>query len=199
MRVLVLSILGAALLGAQPQQLDEPFTASARWAHYFHRTYSPSRMALLSLDTAVDHALRDPGCWGFTPDAYGRRYARAFERRVIRNSVELAGGLLTGEDLRYRPSGSHVFHVRVWHAVRSSVTAQMPDGSKRPAYTRFVAGTVANITTVNWTRQPVQPAWLAGSLGWSTLGQVQTNLLDEFSPELRRAGSRIWKRVRGGE
>jgi hypothetical protein len=31
---------------------------------------------------------------------------------------------------------------------------------------------------------------------FSTLDQAQTNLLDEFGPDLRRIGGRVWKRVR---
>ena len=139
------------------QQLAEPFTPSARWSLYVHRTYSPARMGLLAVDTAVDHALRQPACWDFTANSYERRFARAFQSRVVKNSAELVAGLLTGEDLRYRRSRSSSIQGRLWNALRSSVTAQMPDGSKRPAYTRFFASEIASVSVASWTRQPVQP------------------------------------------
>jgi len=148
------------------------------------------------VDTAIDDLLRQPACWDSGAGSYGRRYVRSFERRVIRNSAEFATGLVTGEDLRYRPSRSSSFRGRVWNAVRSSALAQMPDGEIRPAYTRFFAGTLANVSTAHWTRQHIRTAWLAESLAWSTLDQVQTNMIDEFAPDLRRFGARIWKRVR---
>ena len=192
---LVLSVVGTSLGSAQ-QQLAEPFTPSARWSHYIHRTYGPVRLGVLAADTAIDHALREPACWDSAAGSYGRRYARAFERRAIRNTAELATGLLTGEDLRYHASRSPLIQGRVWSALRASVTAQMPNGTKRPAYTRFFASALANVSTAHWTRQPIQPRWLLQSLAWSSLDQVQTNLLDEFSPDLRRIGVRIWKRVR---
>jgi len=191
---LVLWIAGTCYCHAQ-QELVEPFTPSARWSHYLHRTYGPARFAFLAADTAIDHAMREPACWNSAASSYGRRYARSFERRVIRNTTELATGLLTGEDLRYRVSRSHSFHERVWSAIRGSVIARMPDGSERPAYTRFFASAVASVSTANWTRQRVQPGWLAQSAAWSTLDQIQTNLLDEFGPDLRRMGARIWKRL----
>jgi len=178
------------------QQLEEPFTSAARWSYYLQRTYSPSRLAFLAADTAVDQMMRDPHCWNSEPPAYGLRFARGFERRVVRNSFELAGGLLTGEDLRYRHSQSHTFRARVWNAVLASVTARMPDGSTRPGYTRFFAGAATNLATAHWTRQSIEPGWLMRSAAWSTIGQAQTNLLDEFGPDLRRVGGRIWKRVR---
>ena len=103
---------------------------------------------------------------------------------------------MTGEDLRYRASESPLFRGRVWNALRASVTARMPDGTKRPAYTRFVAGVVVSVSASHWTRQPIQPGPVLQSLAWSTIGQVQTNLLDEFGPDLRRIGMRTWRRVR---
>ena len=33
-------------------------------------------------------------------------------------------------------------------------------------------------------------------MAWSTLDQVQTNLMTEFGPDLRQFGMRIWNRVR---
>ena len=192
---LVLSVAGASLASAQ-QKLAEPFTASARWSHYIHRTYGPARFGFLAADTAIDHALREPAPGDSAASSYGRRYARAFERRVIRNTAELTTGLLTGEDLRYLASRSPLIRGRVWSALRASATAQMPDGTKRPAYTRFIASALVSVSTAHWTREPIRPGSLLQSLAWSTLGQVQTNLLDEFGPDLRRMGIRIWKRVR---
>ena len=72
----------------------------------------------------------------------------------------------------------------------------MPDGTKRPAYTRFFATELVNVTTANLTRQRIQPRWLLRSLAWSALDQSQTNLLDEFGPDLRRVGLRMWNRIR---
>jgi hypothetical protein len=192
--MLMLSLAGAS--AGYAQQLAEPFTPAARWSQYVHRTYGPARLGFLAVDTAVDQAFREPHCWDYTAGSYGRRYARAFERRVIKNSVELAAGILTGEDLRYRPSRSLSIQGRVWNALRSSVTAQMPDGTKRPAYTRFFASELATVSTAHWTRQPVRTEWLFQSLAGSALDQAETNLLDEFSPDLRRVGLRVWRRVR---
>ncbi len=192
--MLILWIAGSSSGAAQ--QPAEPYTASARWSLYVHRTYSPGRMGFLAVDTAVDHALRQPACWDFTASSYERRFARAFQSRVVKNSAELVAGIVTGEDLRYRRSRSSSIHGRLWNAVRSSVTAQMPDGSQRPAYTRFFASEVASISVASWTRQPVQPRRLVYTLWSSTLDQAQTNMLDEFGPDLRRIGMRIWKGVR---
>jgi hypothetical protein len=189
----MLLLAGASTILAQ--QLPEPFTASDRWSHYLRRTYGPERMGFLALDTAVDQALNGSGCWHSGGPDFGHRFARAFQSRVVKNSVELTTGILTGEDLRYHASRSHSFHGRLWNALRSSVTAQMPDGSRRPAYTRFFAIEMARASTVPWARHPIRAEWFLESLTRSTLDQAQTNILDEFSPDLRRIGAQIWKRV----
>ena len=128
--------MGLAAVGAFPvcaqQQLVEPFTASARWSQYLHRTYDPSRLGFLAVDTAIDDLLREPACWDSGAASYGRRYGRALERRIVRNTTEMATGILTGEDLRYRMSRSSSVKLRIWNAVRSSVTARMPDGKAAP-------------------------------------------------------------------
>jgi hypothetical protein len=174
----------------------EPFTPSLRLAHYLHRTYGVSRLGLLAVDTAMANMLKDPGCWDRGATSYVQRYARGFDRRMIRNTAELGAGLLTGEDLRYVPSRSTLVPARFWNAVRRAFVARMPDGRERPAFTRFTAAAVAEASTAHWIGKPLHPGWMAQSLAWGALDQVQTNLLDEFGPDFRRIGTRMWKRVR---
>jgi hypothetical protein len=168
-----------------------PFTTGARWAYYLHRTYHPQRLGILALETALDHALRQPACWDRSPASYLTRYSRSFDRRLIRNTAEFGAGLLTGEDLRYQRQGTGLVQGRVWHAVRGAFTAHMTDGRARPAYTRFGAATIAEVGTAHWTGQHITGRWLAQALGEGALDQIETNLLDEFTPDLRRIGKAL--------
>ena len=174
----------------------QAITPAQRWARYLQRTYSAPRLGLLAVDIAVDQALREPACWDRGATSYGRRYMRALDRRVIRNSAELAAGLLTGEDLRYIRSSSVRPPARAWHAVRRAFIARMPNGSDGPAYTRFAAAAVAEVSTAHWVGQPVRTRWMVHTLVGAALDQVQTNLLDEFGPDFRRIGYRMLRRVR---
>jgi hypothetical protein len=72
----------------------------------------------------------------------------------------------------------------------------MPNGSERPAYTRFASAAIAEVSTAHWTHQRIHSEWLLHAMGGSAFSQIQTNLLDEFSPDLRRFGARVWNRVR---
>jgi hypothetical protein len=194
--LVLLSLIGVSSEIAQAQSADpltgQSFTTSARWSQYLHRTFGPTRLALLGAETAVDHGFGEPSCWDASGGAYVQRYARAFDRRLIKNTTEFAAGVLTGEDLRYRKAGSRSIRGRVWNAFRASVVAKMPDGSERPAYTRFFASATTELTTAHWVGQPIRTQWVFQSVGWSVLDQAETNLLDEFSPDLRRIAIRFW-------
>jgi hypothetical protein len=197
---LLLSLIGVSSEVAQAQSVEPltggAFALSARWSHYLHRTFGPTRLAVLAAETAVDHGFGEPGCWDASVGAYAQRYTRMFDRRLIRNTTEFATGILTGEDLRYRKSRSQSIRGRVWNAVRASMVAQMPDGTKRPAYTRFFASVTTELSTAHWIGQPIRTQWVFQSLGWSALDQVETNLLDEFSPDVRRIATRLWDGAR---
>jgi hypothetical protein len=174
------------------------FTAAERFSYYVHRTYSPHRLFVLGIETGIDHALSQPTCWDQGAGSYATRYARALDRRMIRNTAEFGAGLLTGEDLRYRPLASGRLRGRVWHAVRAAFVARMPGGGERPAYTRFAASAVVEVGTAHWTGQRITAGWLAGVLGSGALDQIETNLLDEFAPDIRRLGRQLRRSMAAG-
>src|SRR6516164_239791 len=194
--VLLVSLIGVSSGIAQVKSADsltdKSYTPPERWSQYLHRTFGPPRLGLLAAETAVDQGFGEPGCWDASGAAYVQRYARAFDRRLVKNTTEFATGLLTGEDLRYRKSRSRSIQGRAWNALRASVVAQMPDGTERPAYTRFFASATTELATAHWVGQPIRTKWVFQSVGWSVLDQAETNLVDEFSPDVRRIATRLW-------
>jgi len=83
----------------------------------------------------------------------------------------------------------------MWHAVRGAFLAHMTNGRARPAYTRFAAATMAEVGTAHWTGQHITGEWLTAALGEGALDQIETNLLDEFTPELRRIGKAVQRKL----
>jgi hypothetical protein len=71
----------------------------------------------------------------------------------------------------------------------------MTDGRARPAYTRVASATIAEIGTAHWTGQHITGGWLAHAFADGTLDQIETNLLDEFTPDLRRIGKALHDRL----
>ena len=172
-----------------------PITVRARWAYYLNRTYHPQGLAILALETMMDQGLRQPACWDRSPGSYLLRYSRSFDRRLIRNTAEFGAGLLTGEDLRYQRRGTGPWEGRVWHAVSGAFLAHIADGRERPAYTRFAASTIAEVGTAHWTGQHITGGWLAQATAEDAVDQIETNLLDEFTPDLRRIGKTLRHRL----
>jgi hypothetical protein len=61
----------------------------------------------------------------------------------------------------------------------------------RPAYSRFGASIIGELGTAHWTGQHIAAGWLAQAVAEGALDQVETNLLDEFTPDLRRIGKTL--------
>ena len=188
------AITVALALSRQPPKSEQPFTAEQQWSYYLHRTYNSHRLGVLAVETAIDHALRQPACWDRGAGSYVTRYARALDRRMIRNTAEFGAGLLTGMDIRYRPLHSGPLHSRLWNAARGAFVARTSIGAERPAYTRFTASAVTEMGTAHWTGQRISAAWLGQALASAALDQIETNLLDEFGPDFQRIGRRLRQR-----
>lgn len=164
------------------------FTWEDRWKYYIHRTYSPERMSLLAVDTALDHAVSSGG---LHPVNYADRYAGAFATRIARTTIELGVGGWLHEDARRRASGLTSFRRRLSWALTHSMTARGPDGNVRPAWSRF-AGTAGGFLVISsWNARPITVGRLGGAFSNSVLFNIQDSLLNEFEPELRRTGLRV--------
>ncbi len=169
-------------------------TPADRLNDYFHRTYSWQQMGSLAVDTAIDNFLPHP-TWGRSMNGYSCRYVSSFGKRLVTNSAEFGASSLFQEDIRYRSSHLDGFVPRLKFAVTHAFTAYGPDNRVEPAYGRF-----AGIAAV----AVIEPSWRPG--GWSTsrfghnassraLDLLQASVLNEFSPDMKRFGLRVRKRV----
>jgi hypothetical protein len=162
-RVVLLLLFGSAAF-AQVQR-SKQFPIEERWRHYVHRTYSWQRMALLGLDTAVDHALQEPYEWGRSPESFTYRYSSSFGRRVVQNSIELGAGIRLREDTRFAPSRKEGFLRRVGAAATSAVMARNERGNRRFSYARLAATAGALLVTSTWHPCGRSPEQLLGRVG----------------------------------
>ena len=88
------------------------------------------------------------------------------------------------------PLGAQVSYERLLHAEnepRNWLTYAGTFRSER--YSALKQITLDNVRNL-------EPQWVFQSLGWSALDQVETNLLDEFSPDVRRIATRLWDGAR---
>ena len=168
-----------------------------RFNGYLFRTYTdPQRLAWLLADSALDHWSGAPEAWDHSAQSYSYRVASAWGRRIVANTAQFGFEAMLREDSRYRPSGSRNFGNRIFFAVRSSVTAYHPDGSLGPAYGRIGAGLVARATSSTWHPQSMNASVLLNGVAQSALDRAGSNLLTEFTPDLKAFGVAAWNRLK---
>ena len=103
-------------------------------------------------------------------------------------------GAVIGDDARYRLSTSSGLVKRGLHAVASTFTARAGSGHTRPAYSRIIAVTTALLIANRWQSHPLVGYNLADALVFNVTDKAQDNLLQEFSPDLKRFGRKLWHR-----
>ena len=171
-------------------------TVGERFRYYLHRTYtSRPRLAFLLADTGMGHAMNDPEAWGRQPRSFGVRLASNFGRRVVANSIEFALGAALQEDARYRSSPEQGLRKRIRHATVAAFTARLPDGKIRPAYSRFGATAGGVLISSTWHPRAASASDRLLAVGFGVLDKIPDNLLDEFSPDMRKVGRRAFKTI----
>jgi hypothetical protein len=133
--------------------------------------------------------------WGAGLSGFGESLAPVYGRRVINNTIEFVAGAVIGDDARYRPSTSRELVKRGLHAVESTFTARAASGRTRPAYSRVFAVTAALLIANRWQPLPKTGCNLAGALVFNATDMAQDNLLQEFTPDLKRFGSKFWHKI----
>lgn len=169
---------------------EEGFGAGERARHYLYRTYSWQRTALLGIDTGLGHLL-DGAAGGAGISRFPSSYGEALARRVSRNSMEFALGMVLKEDPRYRASGQRGLRRRVAYAALHTVMGPGPDGRDRLSFSRLVPALASDVLASSWERRRLTAGGVMAGFGWTLAGDLQTRCLDEFSPDLKRVGQRI--------
>jgi hypothetical protein len=197
-RIALCFFLAAGAAGAQQASNSDTFSSfDDRFRYYLHRTYtSRQRLLFLAADTALGHALNDPVEWGRAPNTFAMRLSSNFGRRVVSNTIELGASALLHDDARYRRSNQRGIPARVRYAALSAFTARLEDGGKRLAYSRFIATSGGVLVSSRWHPRCASGSDLALGVGFSLLGKIPDNLLDEFAPDLRRAGEKAIRTLR---
>ena len=115
---------------------------------------------------------------------------------MINNTLEFVGGAVIGDDARYRPSTSQGLVKRGLHAAGSTFTARTASGKTRPAYSRVFAVTAALLIANRWQPLPKTGRNLASALVFNVTNMAQDNFLQEFTPDLKRFGSKFGRKIR---
>jgi hypothetical protein len=187
-----------------PQASSQPtatgkFEFRSRLMWYTQRTYTdPWQPVRLIGDVTVDDfVFGGTKRWGSGVSGWGKALSSVWGQRVIDNTAELLLGTLVGDDARYRSSEERGVVRRSLHAIVSAFTARARSGNTRPAYSRTIAITAGTLIANQWRSDPRTGGHLTRALVFGVTDKIQEDLLQEFSPDLKRFGHRTWREVLG--
>ena len=167
-----------------------PVTTEERIDWWARRSFTLDSLAVQAANTAIKTWWwwNTPEEWGRGLDGFAKRYGTRNFEAIAGNGIEAAVGTLWGEDPRYFRSPDQRFTQRIRHAIISGVLDYRRDGSRGPAYARFI-GIIGSRSISNqwypdrdnnWWRRP------GVGLGMGIAGRMGSNLFREFRPDLLR-------------
>jgi len=165
-----------------------PLTGGERWNLYAKRAFwSPGVFFRAAAPALGAHLGDHPPEWGQGMAGYGRRLGDRYARVVAKETYEAAGAAALRHEVRYIPSAGQKTLGRIGHALASTILTYDRFGRRTPHIARIGASLGAEFTRDLWL--PAGYRSRAGtvrgvgiSLGFNSL----TNLLREFTPELKR-------------
>jgi hypothetical protein len=179
----------------QTQGSGAKFGVGNKFRYYMSETYfnpgaltAPAfRAGLRMANPPGKGATQYPREWRQGAEAFGRNYGDAFAERASFQTARFVTGVVTREDPRYVPSGSHNVIARSLYALGFSFVDRSDSGRPMPAFSNFVGAAAGGF---------VGNAYLpAGFNDVTHAGQRATirfetfaagNLFREFAPQMPR-------------
>jgi hypothetical protein len=129
----------------------------------------------------------DPKEWTRSWEGYGKRVGTTLALFTIDTGVHEAGDAMLGLDPRYFRCRCRGGLQRTWNAVEMSFLAYDGKGRKRFDLPRLAGAYGSGMIVTTWYPKHYDPLVQGVQMGHQQLGfVVGTNLIREFSPELKR-------------
>jgi hypothetical protein len=165
-----------------------PLDRQAKFALFTERISSPTTFLSAAFDAGYSHVTGDWKAYGQGADGYGKRYGATLadaEARSFFQSFLMPS--LFHQDPRYYSSRKTRFLSRVAYAV-TRVVVTRSDSGKDTFNSSLLAGTVLSktLTNVYYPRPERGFEPTTSRIGGALLGDIQTNLLLEFGPDIKR-------------
>ena len=183
-----LAIAGIATSAIAPQ----PGTYRPTKGEFVRRTFSPGSVVRAGAGAAIGQTRNSPHEWGQGISGFGKRFASAFGKHVVKNGIQYPVASLRHEELGYRPSGKNGFLPRLGYALESTVITHNTNTGRRTVAAGEISGAMGSgLISRLW--MPASAHTLAGGIssGGITLGaDAGLNVAKEFWPRHPQASSR---------
>jgi len=200
--LVLLPVLTLATASDCAAQLDPPSTAAVpgngipqaltgkeRWNLYANETFQSPWPYVVALGAgAVYHAIDYPPEWGGGLMGFGRRTANQFGLDTIQNTIHDGEAAALGYEPRYVPCRCKGPWRRTGHALEMSFLTYDQNGHKRLDLPQLTGAYGSGMLSQFWFPKRYSPLVQGVQLGHQQFGFVMaTHLVQEFSPEMKRA------------
>ena len=181
----------------QPVQTNKTgFGLSKKFRYYTTETYlNPSALTAPAVRAGIrmanppgKGATRYPLPWRQGAEAFGRNYGDAFAERASFQTARFVTGVITREDPRYKPSGSHNVLSRSIYALSFAFVDRSNSGRPMPAFSNFVGAAAGGFVGNTYLPAGFNDVTHAGQRATIRFGTLAAgNLFREFAPQMPRA------------
>jgi hypothetical protein len=165
--------------------LQRPLSREERLRWFLSSTVGPKSLGTSAVSAAWSTRSNSPEEYGPHWDGFAKRYGLKLADAATRNSIEAGVGAIWGENPHYTGVGRGGIWSRLGHAARMTVLAGREDGSRGPAYARFIGVTGGSFLSGTWRveRDATTGAALQ-RVGLVFAGKFLGNVFKEFSSDL---------------
>ena len=168
----------------------DAFTARDRLTLFSDKTVTRVQPYIASLvSSAALLLISSSHIWGRGADGYTNHLTASFSQRLATYGLQSGAAAALNEDLRYRPSLSRNVWKRTQHALFSTLVMETPRGND-VALANIVAafGSAAIIhASLPGRENSNHPPDIGKLAGENLLGFAETNLWNEFKPDVKHA------------
>jgi len=143
---------------------ETTLTERRRFHLYLMSTVGPVPILAEAAGAGIGQWQNSPKEWGQGWGAYGERFGSNLAYNGVRGTITYGTSILFHEDNRYFASHKHGLWARAAYAVRSTITAQHPDGR-----TTFSVSSVTGVVGAS----AISSMW--GPDSWKGVGNISRN------------------------
>jgi hypothetical protein len=181
-----ISAIAAGFLAAGLGMAEEPERVPV-----VKNAFSPGAAARAAAGAGISQANDTPSEWGQGMAGFGKRFASAFGKHLVKTAIQYPVAYFRHEELGYRPSNKQGFGPRLQYALVSTVVTRKTTTGKRTLASGEIAGALGSgLISRSWQPASVSSISQGFLSGGITLGvDAGSHVIREFWPEIRHPRS----------
>ena len=199
--VTVAFILPLAAFASKPDPDSQAPGHDPNMRDYAAHTFGAGGVVRSMVGAGITQGTNTPSEWHQGMAGFGRRFASAFGKHIVKKTIEFPIAKWRHEPFMYRPSYKTGVKARIWYAVSDVViTHRTTDG--KPVFHSAELGGAMGSGFISRLWQPASTATIGDGFvsgGLTLLADAGGNIIHEFWPEIRHPHSHLKARAQREE